>query len=74
MVTNICDFQHKIGHNLAYEGDTSTILARSRGYQDRQIQWCQSNISQTIPVAMFTKISKFNSKLAITPVVYKIES
>jgi len=32
MVTKICDFQHKIGYNLACAGDTPRILARSRGF------------------------------------------
>ena len=30
MVTKICDFQHKIGYNLAC--DTAQMLARNRGF------------------------------------------
>jgi len=32
MATKICDFQHKIGYNLACAGDMSRIRARSRGF------------------------------------------
>jgi len=32
MATKICDFQHKIGYNLACAGGTSSILARSREF------------------------------------------
>jgi len=32
MVTKICDFQHKIGYNLACTGDTAQVFARSRGF------------------------------------------
>ena len=55
MVTKICDFKHKIGYNLACAGGTAQMLARSRGFQDRPIKWCQSNFAQTTPVTMVTK-------------------
>ena len=32
MVTKICDFKHKIGYNLACEGDTAQMLARNKGF------------------------------------------
>jgi len=32
MVTKICDFQHKVGYNLACAGDTAQMLARSKGF------------------------------------------
>jgi len=32
MATKICDFQHKIGYNSAYAGDTPQLLAFTRGF------------------------------------------
>ena len=32
MATKICDFQHKIGYNLACAGNTARTLAHSRGF------------------------------------------
>ena len=31
------------------------MLARSRGFHDRPIKWCQPNFAETTPVAMVTK-------------------
>jgi len=32
MATKMCDFQHKIGNNLACAGDMPQILAATRGF------------------------------------------
>jgi len=32
MATKICDFQHKIGYNSVYAGDTPQMLAPTRGF------------------------------------------
>jgi len=32
MATKICYFQHKIGYNSAYAGDTPQLLAPTRGF------------------------------------------
>ena len=32
MATKICDFRHKIDYNLAWAGNTSRILSRSKGF------------------------------------------
>ena len=32
MAMKICDFQHKIGYNLACAGDTPQMLAPTRGF------------------------------------------
>jgi len=56
MVTKICDFLHKIGYNLPCAGGTAQMLARSRGFQDRPVKWCQSNFARTTLVAIVTKM------------------
>jgi len=37
MATKICYFQHKIGYNSAYAGDTPQMLAPTRGFRNRPI-------------------------------------
>jgi len=37
MATKICDFQHKIGYNLACAADTSRYLRLLGGFRDRAI-------------------------------------
>ena len=57
MATKICDFQHKIGYNLACAADTSRRLHLLLGdFRDLSIL-CY--FAQTTPVAMVTKIRKF---------------
>ena len=52
MATKICDFQHKIGFNLACAADTSRCLLLLGDFRDLSIL-CY--FAQTTPVAMVTK-------------------
>ena len=57
MLTKICDFQHKIGHNLACIRDMTVILAPGRGF--RQFKGISQTLLKPTPAAMVTKICKF---------------
>jgi len=55
LATKICDFQHKIGYNSAYAGDTPLMLAPTRGF------------SGSANLMVSVKLCHGNEKLGILP-------
>ena len=55
MATKICDFQHKMGYNSAYAGDTPQMLAPTRG------------LSGLANLMVSVKLCHGNEKLGILP-------
>ena len=63
MVTKICDFQHKIGHNSACIGDMTVILGPTGSIRDGQFKGVSQTLRRLTPVAMVTKICEFKYKI-----------
>ena len=64
MVTKICDFQHKIGYNLACEGDTAQMLARNRGFSGSANLMVSDKLWSDDPCCHGNKnVQNFNRKL-----------
>jgi len=63
MVTKSSKFRHKIGYNSPYLGNITHILAPSRGFSgSAYLKVTVRNCSDWPPVAMVTKICKFQDK------------
>ena len=62
MVTKNRKFRHKIGYNSPYLRDITHILAPSRGFGVGLFKGDSQKLRRLTPVAMATKICKFQHK------------